>query len=253
VVLQCLYISRLRLLCGIMAEGMNAFWHILWHAVAQSDAFLCNGDNRGMTSGSILSQVEALALQKWGGQEALDRQKRQLLVKRLDRAKARAGRRRACLLCAPDMCCACNSKPVLDGTETEKNAVPVTSAETSARQGSPQQEQEGFPTTASIVEAAPSTSNSKRETDAAAGRPLSSFVMERVRDVRTERPVVRISPSCFRENPPQVPVICMLFCWKGLFTRIAALRHHLRDFKHLRVEANQACHCESVLVLHRRA
>lgn len=36
-------------------------------------------------------QVEALALQKWGGQEGLDKERQRRLAKRLERAQAKAG------------------------------------------------------------------------------------------------------------------------------------------------------------------
>ena len=38
-----------------------------------------------------MDQVEALALQKWGGQEALDQEKQRRLMKKLERAKTKAG------------------------------------------------------------------------------------------------------------------------------------------------------------------
>lgn len=38
-----------------------------------------------------VGQVEALALQKWGGQEGLNQEKQRRLVKRLEKAKNKAG------------------------------------------------------------------------------------------------------------------------------------------------------------------
>ena len=50
-----------------------------------------------------LTQVEALALQKWGGQEGLDQERQKRQEKRLERARAKAGECRAAHAGAPCM------------------------------------------------------------------------------------------------------------------------------------------------------